>query len=605
MSHHMESVVFASSTPYDQWFPTYIDPTWKIRHLQIIVTKCLILPLDPLKVAHKATVRKNTSAGGGILLAKETVEAGSSSGAGAVVTTSAGASADTPADTAAANKEVAVEGVPSEGGYEDDDEWGKDVEDDDGMLAKPMGEREEQKISAQQTLRIPPWLMSTSLPQDNPTAYPAVLGGQDLRPPHRMALQAPAHLTGCVVSGVIAGSGSLSIPGGAAAASASRGRFGGGSGGVRGVSLIAGTGAGVTSPALIPGPRRQDYSDYALGMLDFSSSMVGGVGVWVSDPAVPLFSGSSSGSVTWSNAGGRVKTKFECGGGWVVTRDGVVNLCKTRDDPTKTHLLPLLSFLLLRDSSHLAHSSTKANEAHDEAHQHHGTACRRRKIGVSMTAETTILACNDAAPPEVNQVLPDLPILGDLVRNLYECHYDKFFIALATLEQTHLLPSRTHLTHARTYAQLLEWYESLTLESLSAAFGVSVGFVDVCVTFLFSFSVAIADSALSPSLLLLFPPASYLHLCPCRVRFVPTHPQRSIPFHIPLSARMQDRQGARPRAQHAPVAQERAVRGAREARQRAAQGRAAAEQGFVLGGGGRIVGGGLGEWVFRKEEGGV
>lgn len=32
--------------------------------------------------------------------------------------------------------------------------------------------------------------------------------------------------------------------------------------------------------------------------------------------------------------------------------------------------------------------------------------------------------------PEVNQVLPDLPILGDLVKNLYECHYDKFFRAL-------------------------------------------------------------------------------------------------------------------------------------------------------------------------------
>jgi len=32
--------------------------------------------------------------------------------------------------------------------------------------------------------------------------------------------------------------------------------------------------------------------------------------------------------------------------------------------------------------------------------------------------------------PEVIQVLPELPVLGDLVKNLYECHYDKFFIAL-------------------------------------------------------------------------------------------------------------------------------------------------------------------------------
>ncbi|KAF8875057.1 26S proteasome subunit RPN7-domain-containing protein [Infundibulicybe gibba] len=89
--------------------------------------------------------------------------------------------------------------------------------------------------------------------------------------------------------------------------------------------------------------------------------------------------------------------------------------------------------------------------------------------------------------PEVNQVLPELPILGDLVKNLYECHYDKFFVALATLEQTHLLPSRILSPHARyyvrelrilAYTQLLESYRSLTLESLSGAFGVSVDFVD-------------------------------------------------------------------------------------------------------------------------------
>jgi 26S proteasome regulatory subunit N7 len=34
------------------------------------------------------------------------------------------------------------------------------------------------------------------------------------------------------------------------------------------------------------------------------------------------------------------------------------------------------------------------------------------------------------ASPEVIQVLPELPILGDLVKNLYDCHYDKFFVAL-------------------------------------------------------------------------------------------------------------------------------------------------------------------------------
>ncbi|THV03185.1 PCI-domain-containing protein [Dendrothele bispora CBS 962.96] len=89
--------------------------------------------------------------------------------------------------------------------------------------------------------------------------------------------------------------------------------------------------------------------------------------------------------------------------------------------------------------------------------------------------------------PEVNSALPELPIPGDLVKNLYDCHYDKFFKALALLEQTHLLPSRILSPHARfyvremrilAYAQLLESYRSLTLESLAQAFGVSVDFVD-------------------------------------------------------------------------------------------------------------------------------
>ncbi|KAJ3547629.1 hypothetical protein NMY22_g1574 [Coprinellus aureogranulatus] len=91
------------------------------------------------------------------------------------------------------------------------------------------------------------------------------------------------------------------------------------------------------------------------------------------------------------------------------------------------------------------------------------------------------------AAPEVNQVIPEKPVLGDLVKNLYESHYDKFFVALATLEQTFLIPSRILYPHARyyvremrilAYAQLLESYRSLTLESLARAFGVSVEFID-------------------------------------------------------------------------------------------------------------------------------
>ncbi|KAH9035566.1 PCI-domain-containing protein [Lactarius pseudohatsudake] len=89
--------------------------------------------------------------------------------------------------------------------------------------------------------------------------------------------------------------------------------------------------------------------------------------------------------------------------------------------------------------------------------------------------------------PEVMSALPELPTLADTTKTLYDCHYDKFFVALATLEQTHLLPSRLLAPHARfyvremrilAYAQLLQSYSSLTLESLAHAFGVTVDFVD-------------------------------------------------------------------------------------------------------------------------------
>ncbi|KAF8599455.1 PCI-domain-containing protein [Ceratobasidium sp. AG-I] len=89
--------------------------------------------------------------------------------------------------------------------------------------------------------------------------------------------------------------------------------------------------------------------------------------------------------------------------------------------------------------------------------------------------------------PEVNQVMPEIADLADYTSSLYECQYAKFFQALASLEQTHLLPSRLLNPHARfyvremrilAYSQLLESYRSLTLDSLASAFGVSVEFVD-------------------------------------------------------------------------------------------------------------------------------
>jgi len=113
---------------------------------------------------------------------------------------------------------------------------------------------------------------------------------------------------------------------------------------------------------------------------------------------------------------------------------------------------------------------------------------------VSLTVISSTLTLNRVdlkkkiiSAPEVISALPELPTLADTTKNLYDCHYDKFFVALATLEQTHLLPSRLLAPHARfyvremrilAYAQLLQSYSSLTLDSLAHAFGVTVDFVD-------------------------------------------------------------------------------------------------------------------------------
>lgn len=108
-------------------------------------------------------------------------------------------------------------------------------------------------------------------------------------------------------------------------------------------------------------------------------------------------------------------------------------------------------------------------------------------ISNALTLKRVDLKKKVIGAPEVNQVLPDIPVLGELVKSLYNCRYDKFFSALATLEQTHLLPSRILSPHSRfyvremrilAYGQLLESYRSLTLESLAAAFGVTVDYID-------------------------------------------------------------------------------------------------------------------------------
>jgi len=91
------------------------------------------------------------------------------------------------------------------------------------------------------------------------------------------------------------------------------------------------------------------------------------------------------------------------------------------------------------------------------------------------------------ASPEVTGVIQEVPLWGSYLMSIYDCNYAKFFVALASLEQEHLLTSRVLSPHARyyvremrilAYAQILESYRSLTLNSLASSFGVSVDFVD-------------------------------------------------------------------------------------------------------------------------------
>ncbi|KAJ1959932.1 proteasome regulatory particle subunit [Dispira parvispora] len=89
--------------------------------------------------------------------------------------------------------------------------------------------------------------------------------------------------------------------------------------------------------------------------------------------------------------------------------------------------------------------------------------------------------------PEVLEVLAQAVSLEDYLLSLYECRYAKFFQALAAIEESRLRYSRYLASHIRyyvremriiAYAQLLESYRSVTLESMATSFGVSEEFID-------------------------------------------------------------------------------------------------------------------------------
>lgn len=88
--------------------------------------------------------------------------------------------------------------------------------------------------------------------------------------------------------------------------------------------------------------------------------------------------------------------------------------------------------------------------------------------------------------PEILAVLNEIPHLADFMNGLYECDYKRFFTAMVDI-QPYILRDKYLSVHVRfmyrelrvlAYSQFLEAYRSVTIQSMSTAFGVSVEFLD-------------------------------------------------------------------------------------------------------------------------------
>jgi 26S proteasome regulatory subunit N7 len=89
--------------------------------------------------------------------------------------------------------------------------------------------------------------------------------------------------------------------------------------------------------------------------------------------------------------------------------------------------------------------------------------------------------------PEILQSIDELPYMREFTSSLYNSEYALFFRTLAEVEQRYLLPSRILSRHTQYYvremrlisfAQLLESYRSVALDSMAAAFGVTTDYMD-------------------------------------------------------------------------------------------------------------------------------
>lgn len=113
---------------------------------------------------------------------------------------------------------------------------------------------------------------------------------------------------------------------------------------------------------------------------------------------------------------------------------------------------------------------------------------------VELTVLAASIGCDRAAiktkilgSAEINALMPQMPVLTTLIKSLYDTKYAELFASLAEVEQHYLMPNPILAPHARyyvremrvkAYTQILESYQSLTMERMSKAFGVSPSFID-------------------------------------------------------------------------------------------------------------------------------
>ncbi|KAJ9109303.1 hypothetical protein QFC21_000632 [Naganishia friedmannii] len=113
---------------------------------------------------------------------------------------------------------------------------------------------------------------------------------------------------------------------------------------------------------------------------------------------------------------------------------------------------------------------------------------------VELTVLAAGIGCDRAAiktkilgSAEINALMPQMPVLTTLIKSLYDTKYAELFASLAEVEQHYLMPNPILAPHARyyvremrvkAYTQILESYQSLTMERMSKAFGVSPSFID-------------------------------------------------------------------------------------------------------------------------------